>query len=136
MEQIGPKSFSVRDLCLPSLLAEAAIDVDNRIKGRADERESIKGLREILYKWQEQGVLKGFEEYVLFGEAIGIGNLASTNCSEVPLRVNLLLKELDSYKELPVQRLEILRDFCVDLYRRFGNYQTDFYIKRGHVAFA
>ena len=135
MEQIVSTKFNIRDSNLPSLLTEVAIDVDNKISRRADDRKSINKLREIFYGWQEQGI-KGLEENTLFAEAIGLENFASTHNSEIPLKINLLFKELNSYKELPAQRLEILRDFCVDLSKRFRDYQTDFYSKYGRLAVA
>lgn len=131
-------NFSVREFGLPSLLSEAAVDVDNRIKGGADERESIKELRDIFYEWQEKGN-RGFEESTLFTEAIrwenfGLGK--KSNKSEVPLKLNLLLKDLDSYEKLPIQGLETLRGFCVDLSRGIGNHYDTYYGRNSRMGFA
>ena len=123
-------SFRVRESGLPFLFAEVAVDVDNKIGGKVDERESIKELREILYEWQEKGA-KGFEENTLFAEATGLKNM-----NEIPSKLNLLIKDLDSYEELSSQKLEGLRDFCVDASRRFGDYHTDYYGRHSRIGLA
>ncbi len=133
MELVGPKRFSAREGGLSFLLVEAAVDIANKINGRRDDRESIIRLREIFYDWQEQDY-KGFVESSLFVEAIGKENFASYHPDELNLKINLLSKELKNYENASMQSLEELRNFCVDLSKGIGLYQSDFYGKHRLVA--
>ncbi len=137
-KSFSPKSFSVRDSDLPSLLSEAAVDIANKIYGERDDREAIIKLRKIFYDWQEQDY-KGFAESSLFIDAIGIENFNSTklkinHLNELPLKINLLAKELKNYENASMQSLEELRNFFVDLSRKIGDYQSDLYGKHRLVA--
>ncbi len=129
MKQTESQMFSVRSDYLPTLLTEVVIDVDNKISGRRDDRNSIRKLRNILYDWQEKGV-QGLEETTLFAESIGIENFAKGHLSEVPLKVNLLIREFDSYENLSMQSLKELKSFSVDLSKNLSNYLADFYDNR------
>lgn len=133
--------FDLRNSELAFLAATTAVDIDNYMLGRSQERESARYLSQLLNE-TTQGespraslpdigtvlslAVSGRKDYGEYWKGKNLG--------EVVLETNLASKDLRDLKDLPRARQEVLRDFCVRLSKEVMHHHHQYYSKRRLVA--
>jgi hypothetical protein len=105
------------------LCTEAAIDIDNQILGRNKDYTAILELStklEVIAK--EKAVPNGdlmtiFRVFYKYSD-VKASIDKNSDVSNLVYRISLVSQELRNIKELPEERLEALRGFCVNLSRK------------------
>ena len=126
--------FDVRNHILPTLAAEAALDIDNHIKQKSPEGKSVQYLSDLLNN-ATQGETP-LASYIQANQVLGFAISGKEDFEkywkgkkvyDVVLQANLVSKDLRDFKTLPSERQEGLRDFCVRLSKAVMRHQTEYY---------
>jgi len=132
--------FDLKDSGLPLLISEAAIDMDNIMKGISDEDKTIAHLSSLLYgltQGEKPGAL-GLDNTVLAYAISGREKFEEywkgKNTSEVLLQVNLAARELKDFKSLSREQQKSLLDFCCNLSTEVGRNYQEYYARTSKLA--
>jgi len=126
--------FDVKNSNLSLLISEAAVDIDNYIKGRSQEDKSVKYLSRLLNditQGKNPRALSPNISYVLGFAIPGEGGFFDfwngKKYENIALQTNLAAKDLRDFKSLSRDRQEELRDFCIRLSQEVMSYRKECY---------
>ena len=126
--------FSLRNSALHPLVSEAAIDIDNHMRGINSDGESVKYLSQLL-----ENIIRGKNPIALLPDnCVVLGYAISgrekfeeywkgKSIDEVVLQTNLAAKDLRDFKNLPIERQKNLVDFLINLNRESMNHYNIYY---------
>ncbi|MBI2003842.1 hypothetical protein HYS72_00040 [Candidatus Pacearchaeota archaeon] len=133
--------FSLRNSSLACLASEAAIDIDNYIRKRNPECESVKYLSQLLdeitkgnnprVKLPDNSVILG---YAISGREKFKEYWQGKHLDDVMIQTKLVAKDLRDFESLPKIRQEELSDFCVRLSKETADHYNQYYSGASRLA--
>ncbi len=135
------QEFDIRDIELPLLASETAIDIDNYIGGRSQENKSVLYLSKLLEdatqgenpeaKFPDNCLVLG---YSISGREKFNEYWKGKNIDEMVLQIKLISKDLEDFKNLSMTQQKDLMNFCVRLSKEVSYHRDEYYSNKSRLV--